>query len=199
MRRPRYWDRHPRKHLAFARRDSAAFAHRIAYRQGYAFALDHADASFDLVVCRHMSQAVPNFPAFLAEITRVLAPGGWLHLLSEDYGMLHMPAHAHDPDRFWNENAIGYLQSVGCDGRVGRHTPPMLESAGYRDIAMDYVVVDTLLPRGRPWASSGLGAMGMQKRLAEASGVRLRVLLDFDAMIAVLETSPHYAGCICPL
>ena len=32
-------------------------------------------------------------------------PGGWLHLLSEDYGMLQFPAAADgfDPDRFWNE------------------------------------------------------------------------------------------------
>ena len=111
--------------LAIARRGSMAFAERIVYEQGDAFALRHADASFDLVVCRHMSQAVPDFPLVLAEITRVLKPGGWLHLLSEDYGMLHMPVverdgQRFDPDRFWNENAVAYLQSIGCDGRIGR-------------------------------------------------------------------------------
>src|SRR5690606_34685498 len=114
---------------------------RIAYRAGDAFALDCPDAGFDLVVCRHMSQAVPGFPQVLAEITRVLAPGGWLHLLSEDYGMLHFPASPDfDPDLFWNRNAIAYLDSVGCNGRVGRDTPALLAAAGYRDIAMDYVV-----------------------------------------------------------
>ena len=48
--------------LRLARRDSAAFGERIRYEQGDAFALQHGDASFDLVVCRHMSQAVPDFP-----------------------------------------------------------------------------------------------------------------------------------------
>jgi hypothetical protein len=35
------------------------------------------------------------------EIARVLRAGGWLHLLSEDYGMLRMPLGARDPDAFW--------------------------------------------------------------------------------------------------
>lgn len=181
--------------LAFARRDSAAFDDRIAYRQGDAFALDYPEAGFDLVVCRHMSQAVPDFPAVFAEITRVLAPGGWLHLLSEDYGMLHMPAHAHDPDRFWNESAIGYLRSIGCDGRIGRHTPPLFEVAGYRDIAMDYVVVDTLRV-ARPTFAGIIRAWrdGYSESLAEASGRTLEaVTSDFDTMIEAIETPPHYA------
>ena len=52
---------------------------RIRYATGDAFALDCGDAAFDLVVCRHMSQAVPDFPRVLdlgcgsGEITRRLA------------------------------------------------------------------------------------------------------------------------------
>lgn len=185
--------------LAVARRDSTAFGEQIAYQTGDAFALAHADASFDLVVCRHMSQAVPDFPHVLAEITRVLKPGGWLHLLSEDYGMLHMPVVARgselfDPDRFWNQNAIAFLQGVGCDGRVGRHSPSLLEAAGYRDIAMDYITVDTLrVPRAtfadimRAWRD------GFAESLAEASGrPAAEVIADFDTMIATIETPPQY-------
>jgi ubiquinone/menaquinone biosynthesis C-methylase UbiE len=107
--------------LALARRDNGAFGERIGYEQGDAFALRFDAADFDLVVCRHMSQAVPDFALVLGEITRVLNPGGWLHLLSEDYGMLHMPVDSFDPDRFWNENAVAFLLSIGCDGRIGRH------------------------------------------------------------------------------
>ena len=97
--------------LALARRDSQTLGSRVQYAQGDAFALDFPDDAFDLVVCRHMSQAVPDFPLVLAEITRVLGPGGWLHLLSEDYGMLHMPVVVRedgpfDPDVFWNRNAV---------------------------------------------------------------------------------------------
>ncbi|MEO6263863.1 MAG: methyltransferase domain-containing protein [Luteimonas sp.] len=184
--------------LVLARRDSAAFGKRIRYAQGDAFALELADGSFDLVACRHMSQAVPDFPLVLAEITRVLRPGGWLHLLSEDYGMLHFPAvhgaDGFDPDRFWNENAIRFLRSIGCDGRIGRHSPALMQSAGYLDVAMDYVSIDTLrVPREtfagiiRAWRD------GYAEPLAGATGRTLAaVTADFDTMIGAIETPPQY-------
>ena len=120
-----------------------------------------------------MSQAVPDFPRVLDEIGRVLKTGGWLHLLSEDYAMLRMPrspVRAFDPDRFWIDGALAYLDSIGCDGRIGRHTPPLMEARDYTDLAMDYVIVDTLrVPRAmfggilRAWRD------GYAEALAEAS------------------------------
>lgn len=169
---------------------------RIRYAAGDAFALDCGDAAFDLVVCRHMSQAVPDFPRVLAEIARVLRPGGWLHLLSEDYGMLHFPATdpAFDPDRFWNANAIAFLQGIGCDGRVGRHTPALLGEGGFEDIAMDYVVVDTLrVPRATFAGIITAWRDGYVEPLAAASGREpAAVRADFDRMIAAIATPPSY-------
>ncbi|GAB3093190.1 class I SAM-dependent methyltransferase [Lysobacter terrae] len=186
--------------LALARRDSGAFGDRIAYEQGDAFALRFDDAQFDLVVCRHMSQAVPDFPLVLAEITRVSKPGGWLHLLSEDYGMLHMPVIERDgvrfdPDRFWNENAVAYLHGIGCDGRIGRHSPTLLAKVGYQAIALDYVIVDTLRVERATFA----GIMtawrdGYSEVLADASGRSVaEVTADFDRIIGAIETPPYYA------
>lgn len=179
--------------LALARRENAAAG--ITYETGDAFALRFADASFDLVVCRHMSQAVPHFDRVLDEITRVLKPRGWLHLLSEDYAMLRMPHGAHDADRFWIENALVFLDSIGCDGRIGRHSPALLAARGYAEIAADYVIVDTLrVPREvfagilRAWRD------GYVEPLAQASGrAQADVRVDFDAMIAAVETPPNYA------
>ena len=169
---------------------------RIRYAAGDAFALDSADAAFDLVVCRHMSQAVPDFPRVLAEIARVLRPGGWLHLLSEDYGMLHFPAMdaAFDPDRFWNTNAIAFLRGIGCDGRVGRHTPTLLAQGGFEEIAMDYVVVDTLrVPRATFAGIITAWRDGYVQPLAAASGRDpASVRADFDRMIAAIATPPAY-------
>jgi SAM-dependent methyltransferase len=181
--------------LALARRANGAFGQRVAYEQGDAFALRQADASFDLVVCRHMSQAVPDFPRVLAEVTRVLKSGGWLHLLSEDYGMLHMPVStAFDPDRFWNENAISFLEGIGCDGRIGRHSPPLLATSGYVEIAMDYVIVDTLrVSRETFGGIISAWRDGYAQPLADASGRPLEaVTADFDTMIAAIRTPPAY-------
>ncbi len=120
-------------------------ADRVRFREADAFALGEPEGSFDLVVCRHLSQAVPDFPHLLDELCRVLAPGGVLHLLSEDYGMLHMPHAAGGPDldRFWVDVAMPYLASIQCDGRVGRHSLPLVRRRGLVEARVDYVTVDT--------------------------------------------------------
>lgn len=184
--------------LALARREQGPAHGRIHYEQGDAFALRAAAASFDLVVCRHMSQAVPHFERVLAEITRVLKPGGWLHLLSEDYGMLHMPANGgegFDPDRFWNQNALVFLSSIGCDGRIGRHSPALLDAAGYQDIALDYVTVDTLrVPRATFAGILEAWRDGYSEPLAGASGRPVAdVSADFNRLISAVRTPPQYA------
>lgn len=181
--------------LVIAHRNSTAFGERVTYEVGDAFALRHTDAHFDLVVCRHMSQAVPNFALVLDEIGRVLKPGGWLHLLSEDYAMLRMPRGARDPDKFWVDTVLPYLESIRCDGRIGRHTPPLLEQRGYADIAMDYIIVDTLRVRREVFAGI-LRAWrdGYVEPLAQASGRDpAEVHADFDTMIAAIQTPPKYA------
>jgi ubiquinone/menaquinone biosynthesis C-methylase UbiE len=181
--------------LALARRDSVALGARVRFESGDAFALKLPDAHFDLVVCRHMSQAVPNFGLVLDEIGRVLKARGWVHLLSEDYAMLRMPRGTRDPDRFWLDNAVHFLEGIGCDGRIGRHTPPLLEQRGYTDIAADYIIVDTLrVPRHvfagilRAWRD------GYAEPLAQSGGRNVAdVRADFDSMIADIETPPKYA------
>ncbi|OJT26564.1 hypothetical protein BO221_00525 [Archangium sp. Cb G35] len=183
--------------LAIARQGDV-FGGRIRYARGDAFALEQGDASFGLVVCRHMSQAVPDFPQVLAEITRVLEPGGWLHLLSEDYGMLHMPVPpdgSFDPDRFWNEIMGAFARKTACDVRIGRHSPPLLERFGYRDIAMDYITVDTLrVPRATFAGILKAWRDGYVKPLAEASGRSIaEVTTGFNSLISAIETPPQYA------
>jgi len=188
--------------LELARRANAAYGERVRYEAGDAFALRFDAASFDLVVCRHMSQSVPDFPLVLDEIGRVLRPGGWLHLLSEDYAMLRMPRARpavgqpdHDPDRFWVTTVLPYLESVGCDGRIGRHSLPLLEQRGYAERAIDYVIVDTLrVPRTLFAEILVAWRDGFAATLAESSGrPAADVRADFDAMIEAVRTPPNYA------
>ena len=123
-------------------------ASTLRFEVGDAFALDAPDGSFDLAVCRHMLQAVPHPELVLAELLRVVAPGGWLHALSEDYGMLHMMSGPLDTDELWRRGPIDYTARTGTDARLGRKTWSLLQQAGLQDLRVDYVVVDTLrVPR----------------------------------------------------
>jgi ubiquinone/menaquinone biosynthesis C-methylase UbiE len=191
--------------LELARRDNSRYQGRVHYETGDAFALNFADAQFDLVACRHMSQSVPDFHLVLDEIGRVLRPGGWLHLLSEDYAMLRMPrplpahgtpaARDYDPDRFWVGTVLPYLESVGCDGRIGRHSPPLLTKRGYTDLAVDYIIVDTVrVPRETFAEILVAWRDGFAEALAASSRRELAdVQADFDAMIEAIRTPPQYA------
>jgi ubiquinone/menaquinone biosynthesis C-methylase UbiE len=183
--------------LRLARRDCAALGERVRFEAGDAFALVQADASVDLLVCRHMSQAVPQFPRVLAEFRRVLKPGGWLHLLSEDYGMLHMRGNGdRDPDRFWNEVVVNsFFKSIGCDGRVGRHSPTLLAEAGFESIAMDYLTVDTLrVPRATFAGILEAWKDGYSPSLAEASGRSVdEVRAEFGSILDSIRIEPNYA------
>ena len=55
----------------------------LAFVQGDAENLPFADASFDAVINVEASHCYPNFPRFLAEVARVLRPGG--HFLYADF------------------------------------------------------------------------------------------------------------------
>jgi ubiquinone/menaquinone biosynthesis C-methylase UbiE len=181
--------------LAHARTANAAFGARVEFRQGDAFALPLEDASFDLVVCRHMSQAVPGFPRVLAEIDRVLRHGGVVHLLSEDYAMLHLPDADGATDAFWQGAVLKFLADIGCDGRIGRHSLPLVRALGYHDTRIDYVVVDTeRVPRAtfagilRAWGDgfAGVLAGATSRPVAEVEA-------QFEAMARSVEDPAKYA------
>ena len=135
-------------HLELAREKCARHGQRVTFRAADAFALPFAEASFDLVVCRHMLQAVPRPEAAMAEMVRALRPGGRLHLLVEDYGMIHMHPTRLDVDRFWVEAPPAFGAAVGTDNHIGRTAYGRLKPLPVEDIAQHYVVVDTLrVPR----------------------------------------------------
>lgn len=131
-------------HLERARARSAAFGDRVRFETGDALALRFDDSTFDFAVCRHVLQAVPDAGQVMAEILRVLRPGGRVHLIAEDYGMLWAYPTLLNADDFWQRLPPRYAAAVGCDLHIGRKTFTLLHDLGMTGIKADYIVVDPL-------------------------------------------------------
>lgn len=159
------------QHLIRAGIRCEAFGYRVRFEVADAMSLQYDDDAFDFVVCRHVLQTVPDPVKVLEEIRRVTRPGGRVHLIAEDYGMLHCYPTELDPDDFWQRIPPRFSAAVGCDLHVGRKTFTYLRDLGFTDIAGDYIVVDTLrVPRdtfARIWEA---WRDGYTDSLAEHSG-----------------------------
>ena len=182
--------------LEVARRQPAPATGRVPeFEQGDGFALRFADASFDLVVCRHVTQLLPQPERLLAELRRVLKPGGWLHVLSEDYGMLHFPRrNGIDPDRLWHEAVVPYTDSTGTDARIGRSTLPMLRALGLTHSSLQYLTIDTeRVPREHLVGIFTAWRDGYAEPLAAAGRLsHTEVRAMFDAIIDAVRDPQAY-------
>ncbi|GLY50413.1 class I SAM-dependent methyltransferase [Lentzea sp. NBRC 102530] len=72
--------------LGLARARAAGLGRAVTLRQGTAHALPFADGSFDTVVCTLGLCAIPDHETALAEMVRVLRPGGRLVLVDHVAG-----------------------------------------------------------------------------------------------------------------
>lgn len=182
-------------HLAYARERFAALAGRVAFEHRSIFELGLPDASFDLVVCRHVTQSVPHVDRVLAELKRVTKPGGWLHVLSEDYDMIHFQRRTPDVLDFWHEVPRAYTAQGHSSLFIGRDTVPLLRALGLEDIRMDYVTVDPLrCPREsmarifEAWRDGYAASIAEYSRFTE---VEARAY--FDTMAATIRDPEGYA------
>jgi len=132
------------KHLELARSRYQGLAPRLSFEHQSVFGLEAADHAFDLTVCRHVLHSIPYPNRVLAELARVTRPGGYLHLIPEDYGMIHFQRGTPDPRDFWYEVPARFGALTGTDLFIGRNTYGILAAMGLEDITVDYLIVDTI-------------------------------------------------------
>ncbi len=179
-------------HLELAR--ARCLDPRIEFRRGDAFALALPDRSFDLTLCRHMLQAVPEPRRVLAEMERVTRRGGTLHLAAEDYGMIHVHPCAVDADRFFREGPIAFGARTGTDLYCGRKAFGWLRALGLSDVRVDHVVVDTVrVPRDTLLQIFTAWRDGYTDIIASHTALsRRQVAAGFDAILASLADPDAY-------
>jgi ubiquinone/menaquinone biosynthesis C-methylase UbiE len=187
-------------HLDLARSRYAPLAPRLAFDHQSIYALEAADASFDLTVCRHVLHSIPHAEKVIAELVRVTRPGGFLHLIPEDYGMLHFQRGAVDPGDFWHVAPACFGAATGTDLFIGRNAFGILAALDLENIAVDYITVDTLRSR-EPFATI-LEAWrdGYVDSIAELTPFsREEAVRYFDQMIANIRDPQGYAVWMVPV
>jgi ubiquinone/menaquinone biosynthesis C-methylase UbiE len=187
--------------LELARVRCADLGDRVRFARGDAYELAFADAAFDFVACRHVLQAIPDAPRVLGELVRVLAPGGRLHVIAEDYGMIHVVSQRVDLAKFWFETPRAFARATGTDLHIGRHIVGHLSTLPVTDVAMHYIAVDTLrVERATFAAIFEAWRDGYVPAICEHVGTpEVELRASFDATIDAIRDPNGYALWLVPL
>jgi ubiquinone/menaquinone biosynthesis C-methylase UbiE len=188
-------------HLAMARSRYAKLAPRLTFEHQSIFELEAADGSFDLTACRHVMHAIPHADRVITELARVTRPGGYLHLIPEDYGMLHFQRGALDPRDFWHVGPASFGAAIGTDMFIGRNAFSILAAMHMDAITVDYVVVDTLrVPRETFAAILTAWRDGYCESIGEITPITAEsARAYFDQMIANIRDPLGYAVWMVPV
>jgi ubiquinone/menaquinone biosynthesis C-methylase UbiE len=184
-----------------ARAQAMGLQERVRFEERSVYGLDLPAGSFDLVVCRHVLHAIPNADRVLAELARVARGGGWLHLLSEDYGMIHFEPRTLDADAFWDTVPKRFGEATGSDLHFGRRTYRLVRQLGLRNVTVDYLVVDTArVPRPTFAAIWEAWRDGYADAVAEHTPMtREEFLAHFEEMLATIRDPVGYGVWLVPI
>ena len=187
--------------LDLARSRHARLATRLTFENQSIYELRAADGTYDLTVNRHVLHSIPQASRVLGELVRVTKRGGRLHLIAEDYDMLHFKRATPDPREFWYEGPARFGAATGTDLFIGRHIFEHLAALGLTDITIDYLVVDTIrVPRETFAAIIEAWRDGYAGVSAEAMGITLEESTAyFDRMIANIQNPREYAVWMVPV
>jgi ubiquinone/menaquinone biosynthesis C-methylase UbiE len=188
-------------HLNLARSRYASLAPRLTFEHQSVFELNAADRSFDLAVCRHVLHSIPHPDRVIAELARVTRRGGYLHLIPEDYGMLHFQSGKLDPRDFWHTVPTSFGLATETDLFIGRNTFGIMAAMNFQEINVDYAVVDTVrVPREtfatiiEAWRDGYSESIGQLTPFTRESAVEY-----FNQMIQTIRDPRQYAVWMVPV
>jgi ubiquinone/menaquinone biosynthesis C-methylase UbiE len=188
-------------HLELARTRYARLAPRLGFEHQSVYELSAKEGTFDLTVCRHVIHSIPYPERVVAELKRVTRRGGYLHIIAEDYGMLHFQRGALDPSDFWHEVPASFAAATNTDLFIGRNIYGILVDLGLEAITMDHVIVDTVrVPRETFASILEAWRDGYVESIGELTSVsRTSALEYFEQMIGNVRDPRGYAVWLVPV
>ncbi len=117
--------------ISAARERAGAARCPVRFTVGDALALDEPDDSFDIVRCERTLQWLADPAAAVAEMARVLRPGGWIFLIDADWSTFTL-----DVDDHGVTSRIREAMRVerGRPSNVGRRLAAMVRTAGFESV-----------------------------------------------------------------
>jgi arsenite methyltransferase len=112
--------------IAMSKRRCAEFPW-VKFELADAVKLPYADTSFDAAVSTQVYEYVPDVPAALKELYRILRPGGRALILDTDYGSLII----HSEDRTRMAHVLAAWDEHFVHGDLPRTLAPSLRDAGF--------------------------------------------------------------------
>ena len=151
---------------------------QVSFEQGDASELPFEDERFDVAVSTQVYEYVPDIPAALEEVKRVLRPGGMLAILDTDYDSWVL--HTEDPERHarmvdaWDEHFVhrGLPRTLGAS---------MLDAG----LALRHRIAIPIL--NTEYVPSGLGFHLVKLIAGFCAGRRQATQQDADGWLAELE------------
>lgn len=133
--------------VAFAR-ERLAGRERVEVVEGSATKVPFDDDSFDAATARLLLQHLPDPSLALAELKRVLRPGGRVLVTDVDdaYGLLV------EPEPSFVREFAGAMASRqrarGGDRHIGRRLPRLVRDAGFTDLRLEVIVLHSAVDGG---------------------------------------------------
>ncbi len=131
-------------------RRSEPALNNVSFAQGDVYALQFAVDSFDVVHAHQVLQHLKQPIAALAEMRRVLRPGGTLAVRDADYGgFVWSPS---DPQlERWNQLYHELTARNGVEANAGRHLLGWVQTAGFSDARVSSSTWTFADPESRRW------------------------------------------------
>lgn len=112
----------------------------LTFQRGDASAVPVEDGSFDVAVSTQVLEYVPDVPKAVAELHRVLRPGGRVFIVDTDWDAVVW--HSSKPERM--ERILRAWEAHCADPRLPRTLAPKLRSAGFTDVVVSgYPIINT--------------------------------------------------------
>ncbi len=171
--------------LAVAKTRAEAEGLEAQWHQADAAALPLETDSIDLAICQQALQFFPDKPAALAELRRVLKPGGRAFFCVQRALALNpmLAAQAAALDAHVGSAAGDAVRAI-CSLGDGETLRKLFEQAGFSNVSVESVALTLSHPDGRAYAAGAMGGMHTGDKLSPITEAQRQAC--FDAFLAGL-------------